>query len=153
VASDTHDSDDLESLLAGRQLATAESLTGGLVAQAVAAEQGASSWYRGGVVAYEHDTKYRVLGVVPGPVVTERAACEMATGVAELLDASAAVSLTGAAGPEPYDGASPGTVVIATFVDGHVSARKYHFEGTPERVCEQARDEALRALRSALAIG
>jgi nicotinamide-nucleotide amidase len=153
VVTDADDADELGALLAGRQLATAESLTGGLVAQAMAAEHGSSAWYRGGVVAYQRETKFGVLGVGPGPVVTERAACEMAIGVAELLDARVAVSLTGAAGPDPHDGAPPGTVVIATLVDGHVTARKRHFDGSPERVCEQARDEAMRALRSCLSIG
>jgi nicotinamide-nucleotide amidase len=136
--------------LDGRSLASAESCTGGLVAQRIARAEGSSDWFRGGLVAYQRETKFDLLGVTPGPVVTEPTAREMARGVAKLLNADAAVSVTGAAGPAPHDGASPGTVVVATFVDGDAAARTLHFDGPPERVCEQATDAAISALREAL---
>jgi nicotinamide-nucleotide amidase len=141
---------ELERVLDGRQVATAESCTGGLVAQALAASEGSSDWFRGGVVTYQRDAKFGVLDVTPGPVVTERAAREMAEGVARLFDADVAVSVTGAAGPAPHDGAEPGTVVIAVLVDGTVEARRFCFSGDPERVCAQARDEAVQMLIDAL---
>jgi nicotinamide-nucleotide amidase len=137
---------DLAAHLRHRCVAVAESCTGGLVAESIARMKGSGDWFRGGVVAYQPETKFRVLGVTRGPVVTESAAEEMARGVAALLEAEAAVGVTGAAGPEPHDGAPPGTVIIAVLVDDRVATRAHHFDGTPEQVCAQARDAALRTL-------
>jgi nicotinamide-nucleotide amidase len=145
------DDDALSDLLGSRTVATAESCTGGLLAQALVALPGSGDWYRGGVVTYRRDVKFELLAVTPGPVVTERAAKEMASGTAALFHSDIAVSITGAAGPEPHDGAPPGTVVVGTLVDGTVAAREYRFEGSPEQVCLQARDAALDDLRRALA--
>jgi len=125
-------------LLRGRSLATAESCTGGLVAQAFTRATGSLDWFRGGVVAYQRGVKYDLLGLDSGPVVTERAAQEMARGVARLLVSDVAVSTTGAAGPDPLDGAEPGTVVVGTFVEGRTTARVLHFDGDPAAVCAQA---------------
>lgn len=94
--------------------------------------------------------KVAVLGVAPGPVVNEPVARQMALGAARLLDAEAVVAVTGAAGPDPLDGAPPGTVVIGVCVGGVVTARTHHFEGDPTAVCEQACDEAIASLRGAL---
>jgi nicotinamide-nucleotide amidase len=140
----------LHERLGSRTVAVAESCTGGLLAQALTGMPGSGDWFRGGVVAYQRDVKFDLLGVTPGPVVTERAAREMARGVADLLGADAAVSITGAAGPEPHDGVPPGTVVVGVVVDGRVAAREYHFEGSPDEVCRQARDAALDDLERAL---
>ncbi|HZP30751.1 MAG TPA: CinA family protein [Acidimicrobiia bacterium] len=136
--------------LGGRTVACAESCTAGLVAQAFAAAPGSLDWFRGGVVAYQRGVKHRVLGVTPGPVVTGSAAEEMARGVAELLDADVAVSTTGAAGPDPLDGAAPGTVVVATYADGVARSRVFRFAGDPAAVCVQASTAALRELAARL---
>ena len=147
------DDDDVEALaraLAGRSLASAESLTGGMLSQRIARTEGSSDWYRGGLVAYQREIKFELLDVTPGPVVTERAAREMASGVAKLFNADATVSVTGAAGPAPHDGAPPGTVVVGTSVDGEVNAFTLHFDGSPEQVCEQATDHAIAALYDVL---
>ena len=140
----------LADMLHGRTLATAESCTGGLLAQSLAQLSGSGTWFRGGLVAYQREVKFRLLGVTPGPVVTERAAREMALGAAALFHADAAVAITGAAGPDPHDGAAPGTVCVATVVDGDAAAEEYHFDGTPAAVCDQARDTAMRNLTHAL---
>jgi nicotinamide-nucleotide amidase len=132
--------------LGGRTVAVAESCTGGLLAAALAALPGSGDWFRGGVVTYQRDVKFELLGVRPGPVVSERAACEMARGVARMFHADVAVSITGAAGPEPHDGAPAGTVVIAVLAEGRARAHEYHFSGPPDSVCRQARDAALRDL-------
>jgi nicotinamide-nucleotide amidase len=138
-------------LVGDRVVTTAESCTGGLVAIALASASGSSDWFRGGLVAYQSETKFRLLGVSPGPVVSERAAAEMAVGAAKLLEADVTVAVTGAAGPEPLDGAPPGTIVIATHLrGGATSVNTYCFEGSPEQVCMQGRDRALHDLRDAL---
>jgi nicotinamide-nucleotide amidase len=140
----------LASLLDGHACGVAESCTGGLVAQSLARMQGSSDWFRGAVVTYQKQMKYKLLEVTPGPVVNAQAAEEMARGAARLLDANVAVSVTGAAGPNSQDGVSPGTVFIATYVDGAVATWEYHFDGEPEAVCNQARDASFAQLKSAL---
>ena len=127
-----------------------ESCTGGLVAQSLVRIPGSGDWFRGAVVPYQKQMKYELLAVTPGPVVNARAAEEMARGAALLFDANVTVSVTGAAGPEPQDGMSPGTVFIATYVDGTVVTGEYHFEGEPEAVCHQACDASLAQLERAL---
>lgn len=102
----------------GETLATAESLTGGLVGAVLTAIPGASAIYRGGVVVYATDLKESLLGVPTGllrergPVDPDVAAA-MAVGVRDRLAADWGVALTGVAGPEPQDGQPVGTVYIA----------------------------------------
>lgn len=102
----------------GRTLAVAESLTGGLLTAALTAVPGASSVVRGGVVAYAVDVKRELLGVpadllAAHGAVSEQTARTMASGAARLLGASAGVSTTGVAGPDPSEGQAPGTVHVA----------------------------------------
>lgn len=102
---------------AGRTLATAESLTGGLVGGAVTAVPGCSSVYLGGVVAYATELKAQLLGVDEALLsevgaVHPRVAQAMAHGAALRLNADYAVATTGVAGPGHQDGRRPGTVFV-----------------------------------------
>jgi nicotinamide-nucleotide amidase len=130
-------------LLDGRTMACAESCTAGLVAQTLAATDGSMPWFRGGVVAYQRGVKFALLGVTPGPVVTRRAACEMAIGVRDLFDVDVAVAVTGAAGPEPLDGAEPGTIVVGVVANGRDDTFVHDLGGSPPEVCSGARTAAL----------
>jgi nicotinamide-nucleotide amidase len=141
---------ELAERLDGRTVAAAESCTGGLIAQALAATKGSSDWFRGGVVSYQAEVKHELLGVRPGPLVTPEVAETMASGVARLMHADAAVSVTGAAGPDPLDGAEPGTVVVGVHVDGAAMSFEHYFEGGPEEVCRRASDAAIADLVEAL---
>jgi len=132
--------------LAGRCVACAESCTAGRVSAAFAAVGGASEWLRGGVVAYQDEVKRELLGVAAPSVFTADAAVEMARGVASLLDAEIAVATTGVLGDEPEDGTPPGTVYIATLVDGSVASAEHRFEGGADEQCARAVEAALRAL-------
>jgi len=127
-------------------LAVAESLTGGLMSSCLARVEGSGRWFRGGVVAYASEVKYRVLGVRPGPVVSEQAARQMASGAASLLESDVAVALTGVGGPDDQEGQPPGTVWIATWVAGEEAARRFRFDGEPAEVCAAACDSALGML-------
>ncbi|MFT4298673.1 MAG: CinA family protein [Aeromicrobium sp.] len=106
--------------LAGRGLsvATAESLTGGLLCSALVDVPGASAVVRGGVVAYAAEVKERVLGV-PGSLIERvgtvdaQVARAMAEGVRARLGADLGLSTTGNAGPEPSEGKPVGRVHIA----------------------------------------
>jgi nicotinamide-nucleotide amidase len=101
----------------GQTLATAESLTGGMLGAAITAIPGASAVYRGGIVAYATELKTVLLGVPAdllaqhGPIHPDVAAA-MATGARDRLGATWGLATTGVAGPDPVDGLRPGTVHI-----------------------------------------
>ena len=128
----------------------AESLTGGLVVQALARVEGSSDWLRGGVVAYDRTVKHEVLGVTDDKVVSDQSARAMAAATRRLLRADVAVAVTGVGGPDPQDGEPPGTVWIAVDSDGHQLAEVHCFAGDPNEVCRSALVTALSALDEAL---
>lgn len=102
----------------GITIAVAESLTGGLVSDAIVRTAGASKVFRGGIIAYVNDIKVSALGVNQellnqGGVVTAEVAQQMAIGVANRLGADVGLSTTGVAGPGAQDGIAPGTAFIA----------------------------------------
>ncbi len=103
---------------AGLSIATAESLTGGLVCAALTDVPGASAVVRGGVVSYATDLKASLLGVDPqvlasGGAVQDRVARELALGAARVCGADLGIGTTGVAGPDPQDGQPVGTVFVA----------------------------------------
>jgi nicotinamide-nucleotide amidase len=112
----------------------AESLTSGQLAAALGAGPDASSWFRGGVVAYAPEVKFDVLGVRPGPVVTASCAREMARGASRVLGAAATVAATGVGGPDVEEGEPPGTVYVATLVGERERCVRLELDGDPEQV-------------------
>ena len=132
------------------RIGAAESLTGGALCSALAAAPGAGDWFHGCVVAYSPRVKQDVLGVAPGPVVTERCAGEMATGAARVLAVDAAVSTTGVGGPGEEEGEPPGTVFIGVVVDGTATCERVDLDGSPAEIVEMATQEALRVLSAAI---
>ena len=111
----------------GLTLATAESMTGGLIASRLTDIPGSSQAFLGSVVSYANAVKHEVLNVPDGPVVSEQAVLSMARGVCEVLGADVSVAVTGVAGPEPQEGNRPGLVWIGTSVDGEVEAVEVRF--------------------------
>jgi nicotinamide-nucleotide amidase len=104
-------------LTRGSTLATAESLTGGLVGAAITAVPGCSAVYRGGVVSYATELKATLLDVDRALLdevgaVHPKVARAMAEGAARRLGADYAVATTGVAGPSSQDGKPPGTVFV-----------------------------------------
>lgn len=139
-------------LAADRRLACAESLTGGSVGARMTAAEGASKVFVGSAVVYTAAAKERVLGVsrstIDGPgVVSRECALEMAAGARSLFGSDIAVSLTGAAGPEPHDGAAPGTVWIGLEAADVSHARGYVAAAGRERVRRWAEQAALDLVR------
>lgn len=131
----------------GWSLATAESVTGGGVAERLTSVPGASRVFRGGVVAYSTEIKSKILGIdVAGRVVTEEAARAMARSVRDLMGTEVGVSTTGSAGPEPLE-ADVGTVVIGVSTPDRTEARTVRFPGDRERVRTYAGTAALHLLR------
>jgi len=102
----------------GATLATAESLTGGLVGAALTDIPGISAIYRGGVIVYATDLKATLAGVPAdlladvGPVHPDTAVA-LATGVRQRLGATYGLATTGVAGPDPQAGIEAGTVYVA----------------------------------------
>ena len=138
----------------GMRLACAESCTGGLVAAALTEIPGSSDTFAGGVVSYMLDVKEHVLGV-PGSIlydpsigaVSPECARAMADGVAELLSADVAVSVTGIAGPGGEEPGKPvGTVWFGLRTPGGTTAHAQCFPGNRSDVREQALVHALDLL-------
>ena len=133
----------------GRTLATAESLTAGLIAAAVADVSGASAVLMGGIVSYDTRIKREVLGVDPQiidthGVVSAACACQMAEGARKLLGADIAVSATGVAGPTGGTPETPvGTVFIGVSCAQETRAEECHFTGDRQSVREQSVAHAL----------
>ncbi|GAA4286003.1 CinA family protein [Georgenia daeguensis] len=130
----------------GRTVAVAESLTAGKIASHLGAAQDASTWFAGGVVAYTNETKYSVLNVDRGPVVTATCAGQMADGVAELLAADVAVAVTGVGGPGPEEGKEAGTVYVGGRAGARSLTAELHLDGGPTEVVEATTLHALRML-------
>ena len=144
--------DVVEALAArGLTVATAESLTGGLIVGALTAVPGASAVVRGGVGAYATDVKVSTLGVDAALVarvgaVDPDVAAQMAVGVASLLGADLAVACTGVAGPDPQDGHGPGEVYVAGWSKGESVVERLDLAGTRDQVRAATVDRALALL-------
>jgi nicotinamide-nucleotide amidase len=133
----------------GFTVAVAESLTGGKIACELGAAPHSSTWFRGSLVAYASDVKFTVLGVPPGPVVTEECARAMARGVAKLLDADLAVAVTGVGGPDDEEGHPAGTVWFSVVSPSGQHAELRRFDGEPAEILEATTAHALRLLHDA----
>jgi nicotinamide-nucleotide amidase len=132
------------------RVAAAESLSSGGIANALGAAPEASEWFTGGVVAYAESVKRDVLGVTAEVITSAQCARELATGVAALFDAEAAVAVTGVGGPASVDGLPPGTVFIAVACLGTLHDRRYDLEGDPSEVVHQTIGHALELLEHVL---
>ena len=135
--------------LAGKRLATAESLTGGLIGGAITAVPGASAVYAGGIISYTNEVKHRLLGV-PQEIldsvgaVSAPVAKAMAMGARSALEADVAVSVTGLAGPGGDEfGHEVGTVFIGYADEATALAREYHFQGGREQIRQQTMQAAM----------
>lgn len=140
-------------LLEERQwsFAVAESVTGGLVGGRITAVPGASRTFRGGIVSYASDVKFEVLDVDVGPVVSERAAIQMAIGAQELLGADVALALTGVAGPDEQDGQPVGTLCIGVaFPDGETVSTTVMLPGQRDQMRQMSVISSLSYLRGLL---
>lgn len=102
----------------GETVATAESLTGGLVCAELTSVPGSSAAVRGGLIVYATDLKATLAGVADHILerhgaVHPAVAAQLATGARLRCAADWGIGLTGVAGPDPQDGVAPGTVYIA----------------------------------------
>jgi len=139
----------LQGICVGRGLtvATAESCTGGLIAEAITSVPGSSAYFLGGVVSYADAVKAAVLGVPDSVLaahgaVSAQVALAMASGGRERLGATLCVSTTGIAGPDGGSEAKPvGLTYVGLAWAGGTDVRKLVFAG--DRAAN--RDSAARA--------
>jgi nicotinamide-nucleotide amidase len=118
----------------GETLATAESLTGGMLSASLTDVPGASRSFVGGVVSYATRVKVSALGVPEDVVeqhgvVSGECAAAMAEGVRSRLDATWAMATTGVAGPDAQEGRAVGTVWVAVAGPTGVETRELALRG------------------------
>ncbi len=145
----------LGALLGNQQLklVTAESCTGGWVAQCLTAIAGSSAWFDRGFVTYSNEAKQEMLGVPPDMLaehgaVSQPVAVAMAEGALRNSRADWAVAITGIAGPTGGSPQKPvGTVCFAWGGrDGRIVTSTRHFPGSREDVRAQSVEHALSGL-------
>ena len=137
----------------GLKLATAESCTGGWVAQAVTSISGSSEWFDRGFVTYSNDSKREMLGVraetlAAHGAVSESIAREMAVGALDCSGAGVALSVTGVAGPTGGSPEKPvGMVCFAWALrGGAVESETRRFGGDREAIRRQSVVRSLQGL-------
>lgn len=140
----------------GRNLAVAESCTGGLIAKRMTDLAGASDVFLGGIVAYDNSVKVAQLDVSREDLeregaVSETVARQMARGVKARFGADAAIGITGVAGPGGGTEEKPvGTVWVAVAVDDEMEARRLSLVGDRRAIRERSAQEALARLHRLL---
>jgi PncC family amidohydrolase len=136
--------------LTGKTLVTAESLTGGGIGAAITAVPGSSAIYKGGIISYTNEIKHNILDVKNETLsefgaVSAQTAAEMAAGARKCLNADAAVSVTGLAGPGADEFGNPvGTVFIGYCDKSKTVTKAFHFTGDRESVRSQTIIAALQ---------
>ncbi|MDI6097546.1 CinA family protein [Actinoplanes sp. NEAU-A12] len=136
-------------------LATAESLTGGLVAATIVEIAGVSSVFRGGFVVYATELKARLAGV-PEELLKERGpvdrdvAAALAEGARERCGADWGLATTGVAGPETQDGKPVGLVYVAVAGGAGSQVRELKLDGNREAVRTESVTAVLQLLTDSL---
>ncbi len=136
-----------------KTVATAESCTGGLVAERLTRVPGSSSFFVGGVVAYSNDLKTRLVGVPAELIASEGAVSQpvaqaLAEGVRRRTGASVGIGITGIAGPSGGTPEKPvGLVFIALADDRSTEVRRFQFPGDRERIRTWSSVAALEMIR------
>jgi nicotinamide-nucleotide amidase len=143
-----------------QKLVTAESCTGGWVAQVVTSVAGSSAWFERGFVTYSNDAKRELLGVPPEVLekhgaVSEETAREMARGALARSKGTIALSITGVAGPAGGSAAKPvGTVCFGWARRGAEPLTQTRvFRGDRESVRRQSVVHALEKVLELLETG
>ena len=134
-------------------VATAESCTGGKIAQLLTSVSGASAYFKGSIVSYATDAKINVLGIskdviAQHSVVSKEVASAMALNVQKIMQADYAIATTGNAGPTKGDAdAEVGTVCIALAMPNGVIVEEFNFGQPREKVIDRAVIKSLEMLQ------
>lgn len=129
-------------------LTTAESCTGGMIAQRITDVSGASAVFECGIVSYSNRIKAELLGVQPKTLetfgaVSEETAREMAEGIRNRAKADLAISVTGIAGPLSDDTNKPVGLIYIGFTDGQKTV--------VQKLCNDFKNDVRRKNREAAA--
>jgi nicotinamide-nucleotide amidase len=136
-------------------MATAESLTGGLVATTVVEIPGVSAVYRGGLVVYATDLKHALAGV-PEDLLAERGpvdpdvALSLAEGARRACGADWGLATTGVAGPDPQGGKPVGMVFVAVAGPSGATVRELKLAGNRAAIRTESVTGVLRLLADRL---
>jgi nicotinamide-nucleotide amidase len=137
----------------GYTIATAESCTGGLLAERITSVPGASDYFLGGIVSYAESAKVALLGVPRELIerhgaVSRQVAQAMARGAKDRMGSTLAISVTGVAGPGGGTEATPvGTVYIGLADDAETVAKRLVLRGDRHLVRWRASSAALDMIR------
>lgn len=136
-----------------KTISTAESCTGGKIAQILTSVSGASRYFKGSIVSYSTETKMAVLGIPEDlikeySVVSTEVAKQMAINVKNIMKTDYAIATTGNAGPLKGDSNSElGTVFIALATPNEVIIEEFNFGQPREKVIDRAVIKSLEILR------
>ena len=136
----------------GVSVAVAESCTAGLIASKLTSLPGSSSYFKGGIVAYQNEIKTKILGVSQSIIdekteVSAEVVNQMAKSILEKFDAAFAIATSGYAGPTGGTNKNPiGTVFIAIASVVGVVVSRFVFSGNRQSIVNQASESALNLL-------
>lgn len=136
-----------------KTIATAESCTGGKIAEVITSVPGASNYFKGSVVSYATEVKINVLGVSEAlinthSVVSTAVASAMALNVKKMMNTDYAIATTGNAGPTKGDtNAEVGSVFIALATPNEVIVEEFNFGQPREKVIDRAVIKSLEILQ------
>ncbi len=136
-----------------KTISTAESCTGGKIAQVLTSVSGASKYFKGSIVSYATETKISVLGVSEKlikehSVVSTEVAKEMAIRVKNIMKTDYSIATTGNAGPTKGDSnAEVGTIFIALATPNNVIVEEFNFGQPREKVIDRTVSKSLEMLR------
>ena len=136
-----------------KTLSTAESCTGGMIAQVLTSVSGASQYFKGAVVSYATEAKINVLGVSESlindySVVSKEVVSSMALNIKEMMKTDYAIATTGNAGPSKGDSdAEIGTVFIAIATPTDIIVEEFNFGQPREKVIDRAVFKSLELLQ------
>ena len=136
-----------------KTISTAESCTGGNIAQLLTSVSGASSYFKGSVVSYATETKISVLGLSEElihkySVVSAEVAKEMAINIRNMMKTDYGIATTGNAGPTKGDSnAEVGSVFIALATPNEVIVEEFNFGQPREKVIDRATNKSMEILR------
>ena len=136
-----------------KTISTAESCTGGKIAQILTSVSGASNYFKGSVVSYATETKISVLGlseelIKEHSVVSAAVVKQMAINVKRMMKTDYAIATTGNAGPTKGDSnAEVGTVFIALATPNEVIIEEFNFGQPREKVIDRTVIKSMEMLR------
>jgi len=136
-----------------KTIATAESCTGGKLAQIITSIPGSSQYFKGSIVSYSKEIKIKILGVSEETinkfsVVSEEVAIEMATQIRKIMSTNYGIGITGNAGPTTDDtDEEVGVVFIALATSNGLVSEKFNFGQPREKVIDRAVNKSMEMLQ------